>query len=94
MPHSINGRQVFGRMPGPWPKSSEDIIDWARANDAFPNRFLNELRHSLPDRTWQDWDDLKREVENYTWTMPDNDGPEDVVWGGAAPEEEQVEARR
>lgn len=94
MPHSMNGRQIFEQMPGEWPKTSEEIIDWARTHDAFPNQFLNELRHSLPDRTWESWDDLKREVENYTWTMPDNEGPEDVVWGGAAPEEERVEAKR
>jgi hypothetical protein len=89
MPHSINGRQIFEQMPGPWPKSSRDVIEWARAHDQFPNRFLNELRHSLPNRQWESWDELKQEVENYTWTMPDNEGEEDTVWGGAAPEEAQ-----
>jgi hypothetical protein len=94
MPHSINGRQIFENMTGEWPKSSAEVIEWARAHDEFPNRFLGELRHSLPDRTWDNWDELKREVENYTWTMPDNDDEADVVWGGAAPEEERVETRR
>jgi hypothetical protein len=87
MPHSINGRQIFEQMEGPWPKSSRDVISWAREHDPFPNRFLDDLRHSLPDRTWESWDDLKSEVENYTWTMPDNEGDEDTVWGGAIPEE-------
>jgi hypothetical protein len=95
MPHSINGRQIFEQMPGPWPKSSEEVIEWASKHDEFPNRFLNELRHSLPDRTWQNWDELKREVENYTWTMPDNDeDEEETVWGGAAPEEAAPERAR
>jgi hypothetical protein len=87
MPHSINGRQIFEQMPGPWPKNSRDVIEWARSHDQFPNRFLDELRHSLPDQRWESWDDLKQEVENYTWTMPDNEGEEDTVWGGATPEE-------
>jgi hypothetical protein len=43
----------------------------------------DELRHSLPNRTWQDWNELKSEVENYTWTMPDD--AEEIVWGDAAP---------
>jgi hypothetical protein len=94
MPHSINGRQIFEHMPGGWPKRSEEVIEWARSHDQFPNRFLDELRHSLPDRTWQSWDELKREVENYTWTMPDNADSDPPVWGGAAPEAERVEARR
>ena len=89
MPHSINGRQVFEQMPGGWPKSSGEIVEWARTHEAFPNRFLDELRHSLPNRTWETWDDLKREVENYTWTIPDNEEePEEgIVWGGATPQE-------
>jgi hypothetical protein len=89
MPHSINGRQIFEKLPGGWPKSSKEIIEWARTHDEFPNRFLNDLRHSLPDRTWNNWDELKREVENYTWTMPED--AEEIVWGGATPE--QAEAR-
>ena len=83
MPHAINGRQVFEKMGGDWPKSSQQVIEWARAHEEFPNRFLDEFRHSLPDRTWQNWDELQSEVENYTWTMPDD--AEEIVWGGAAP---------
>lgn len=94
MPHAINGRQVFEHMPGRWPKSSEEVIQWARTHDDFPNRFLNELRHSLPDRTWSNWNELKREVENYTWTMPDNGDEQDIVWGGAAPQESTPEIVR
>jgi hypothetical protein len=94
MPHSINGRQVFKQMGGPWPKSSEEVIQWARTHDEFPNHFLNELRHSLPDRTWCNWDELKREVENYTWTMPDNESAQDIVWGGASPQEATPEKLR
>ena len=94
MPHAINGRQIFEQMPGGWPKTSEEIIDWARTDDQFPKRFLNDLRHSLPDRTWNSWDELKREVENYTWTMPDNEEEEDTVWGGPTPQEDRAEARR
>jgi hypothetical protein len=30
---------------------------------------------------------LKRGVENYTWTMPEDD--EEIVRGGAAPQEER-----
>ena len=58
------------------------------------DRFLNELRHSLPDRAWNNWDELKREVENYTWTMPDNEDEQDIVWGGAAPQETAPEKVR
>ncbi len=87
MPHSINGRLIFEQMDGSWPMSSHEVIEWARAHDQFPNRFLDELRHSLPNRSWKDWGELKREVENYTWTMPDSEKEEDVVWGGAAPQE-------
>ena len=36
MPHAINGRQIFEQMPGGWPKTSEQIIDWARTHDEFP----------------------------------------------------------
>jgi hypothetical protein len=86
MPQSINGRQIFERMGGEWPKSSEEIVAWARTHEEFPNRFLDELSHSLPDQIWQNWDELRREVENYTWTWPE--GEEDVVWGGAEPETE------
>jgi hypothetical protein len=85
MSHAINGRQVFQNMGGDWPKSSEEVIEWARAHPEFPNRFLDELRMSLPDRKWESWDELKREVENYTWTFPDNAEEEETVWGGAAP---------
>jgi len=86
MPHSYNGRQIFEKIDGAWPKTSVEVIEWARTHAEFPNRFLDELRHSLPNRTWESWDELKREVENYTWTMPDNEGEEDEVWGGAAPD--------
>jgi len=85
MPHAFNGRQIFEQMPGNWPMNSHQVIEWARTHDQFPNRFLDELRHSLPDRTWNSWDELKQEVENYTWTIPDNDGEEEPVWGGATP---------
>ena len=84
MPHSYNGRQIFEKMDGNWPRSSAEVIEWARTHPEFPKRFLNELRHSLPDRAWNNWDELKREVENYTWTIPDNEEEEDIVWGGAA----------
>jgi len=92
MPHALNGRQIFEQMGGRWPKTSEEIVEWARTHPEFPNRFLNDLRHSLPDQHWQNWDELKRVVENYTWTMPDDD--DEIVWGGAAPQEASPERAR
>lgn len=83
MPHAINGRQIFQQMGGSWPKTSSEIIEWARTHRAFPNRFLSDLHENLPDRTWNNWDELQSEVQNYTWTMPDNEGEEEEVWGGA-----------
>jgi len=83
MPHAYNGRQIFEQMQGPWPKTSAEIIDWARTHEEFPQRFLSDLRQNLPDRTWQDWDELRNEVQNYTWTVPDGTEDERVVWGGA-----------
>src|SRR4051812_17813837 len=50
MTHAINGRQVFQQMGGSWPKTSAEILEWARTHDAFPHRFLNDLRENLPDR--------------------------------------------
>lgn len=84
MPHSINARQALEPiMEGPWPKTSAEIVEWAQSHDALPRPFLNDLKKNLPDRSWNDWDDLCSEIQNYTWTMPDNDEDEDVVWGGA-----------
>jgi hypothetical protein len=83
MPHAINAGRILLQMDDTWPKSTQEILEWARTHEEFPNQFLDDLRRSLPDRTWNSWDELENEVQNYTWTMPDNEGEEeDIVWGG------------
>src|SRR5204863_9757021 len=80
MPWSINGTEIFADMPGEFPVTTEEILDWAGEQDDIPEIVLADMRRHMPRREWPDQETFLAEVQNYTWTMPD--GAREPVWGG------------
>ncbi len=80
MPWSINGTEIFARIPDQFPMDTERILEWVEQQEDVPEFVVVDLYEHMPRRVWPSRDALMAEVQNYTWTMPS--GAREPVWGG------------
>jgi hypothetical protein len=81
--NTIYAVEWFRNLPDHWPKSAEEVFDWADRQRGIPKDRLDEVRQARANWTWTDREEFEEDMNNFYW-------PYGVLITELAPESEET----